>query len=297
MARNPVMFVVEIGSVLTTIVFLRDLGSATGEAEPLRRARRRLALVHRAVRQLRRGDGRGSGQGPGRLAAQGPRRHDGPRPARRRRGRRRCPARSSSSATSAWSSAGEIIPGDGEIIEGIASVDESAITGESAPVIRESGGDRSAVTGGTRVLSDQIVVRITARPGETFLDRMIALVEGAAARRRRTRSPSTSCWPASPSSSCWPRSPCSRFAIYSGAEQDVIVLVALLVCLIPTTIGALLSAHRHRRHGPPRAAQRAGHVAAGRSRRPATAPPCCSTRPARSRSATARPPPSSQPRA
>ena len=84
--------------------------------------------------------------------------------------------------------AGELIPGDGEVIEGIASVDESAITGESAPVIRESGGDRSAVTGGTRVLSDEIVVRITSKPGETFLDRMIALVEGARGRRRRTRS-------------------------------------------------------------------------------------------------------------
>ena len=84
--------------------------------------------------------------------------------------------------------AGDLIPGDGEVIEGIATVDESVITGESAPVIRESGGDRSAVTGGTRVLSDQIKIRITSNPGETFLDRMIALVEGASGRRRRTRS-------------------------------------------------------------------------------------------------------------
>ena len=84
--------------------------------------------------------------------------------------------------------AGEIIPGDGDVVEGIASVDESAITGESAPVIRESGGDRSAVTGGTKVLSDRIVVRITAKPGESFVDRMIALVEGATGRRPRTRS-------------------------------------------------------------------------------------------------------------
>ena len=91
--------------------------------------------------------------------------------------------------------AGEFIPADGEIIEGVASVDESAITGESAPVIRESGGDRSAVTGGTRVISDWIVVRVTADPGHSFLDRMIALVEGAEpGRRRRTRSRSTSCW-------------------------------------------------------------------------------------------------------
>ena len=92
--------------------------------------------------------------------------------------------------------AGQVIPGDGDVVEGIASVDESAITGESAPVIRESGGDRSSVTGGTRVLSDRIVVRITAKPGEGFIDRMIALVEGAPGRRRPTRSPSTSCWPA-----------------------------------------------------------------------------------------------------
>ena len=89
--------------------------------------------------------------------------------------------------------AGELVPGDGEVIEGVASVDESAITGESAPVIRESGGDRSAVTGGTRVLSDWLVVRITTNPGETFLDRMIAMVEGAKRKKTPTKSPSTSC--------------------------------------------------------------------------------------------------------
>ena len=100
--------------------------------------------------------------------------------------------------------AGEVIPGDGDVVEGIATVDESAITGESAPVIRESGGDRSAVTGGTRVLSDEIVVRITARPGETFLDRMIALVEGAEPAEDAERDrPQRSCSPASRSSSCW----------------------------------------------------------------------------------------------
>ena len=92
--------------------------------------------------------------------------------------------------------AGDFIPGDGDVIEGVASVDESAITGESAPVIRESGGDRSAVTGGTRVLSDKILVEITQEPGQSFLDRMINLVEGAERRRRRTRSRSTSCSPA-----------------------------------------------------------------------------------------------------
>ena len=139
-------------------------------------------------------------------------------------------------------SAGEMIPGDGEIIEGIASVDESAITGESAPVIRESGGDRSAVTGGTRVLSDQIVVRITARPGETFLDRMIALVEGASRQKTPNEIALNILLAGLTIIFLLATVTLQPFAIYSGAEQDLIVLVALLVCLIPTTIGALLSA-------------------------------------------------------
>ena len=138
--------------------------------------------------------------------------------------------------------AGELIPGDGEVIEGIASVDESAITGESAPVIRESGGDRSAVTGGTKVLSDRIVVRITSNPGETFLDRMIALVEGAS----RQKTPNEialhillvgltlvflfACVTLVP------------LALYGQIRLSSTVIVALLVCLIPTTIGGLLSA-------------------------------------------------------
>ena len=138
--------------------------------------------------------------------------------------------------------AGELIPGDGEVVEGVASVDESAITGESAPVIRESGGDRSAVTGGTKVLSDRIVVRITSNPGETFLDRMIALVEGAS----RQKTPNEialhillvgltlvflfACVTLVP------------LALYGGIKLSSTVIVALLVCLIPTTIGGLLSA-------------------------------------------------------
>ena len=139
-------------------------------------------------------------------------------------------------------SAGDIIPADGEVIEGIASVDESAITGESAPVIRESGGDRSAVTGGTRVLSDQIVVRVTARPGESFLDRMIALVEGAS--RQKTPNEIALSILLSGLTIVFLLAVVSLqpFAVYSGAHQEVVVLVALLVCLIPTTIGALLSA-------------------------------------------------------
>ncbi len=139
-------------------------------------------------------------------------------------------------------SAGEMIPSDGEIIEGIASVDESAITGESAPVIREAGGDRSAVTGGTRVLSDQIVVRITARPGETFLDRMIALVEGANRQKTPNEIALNTLLAVLTIIFLLATVTLQPFAIYSNAEQEVIVLVALLVCLIPTTIGALLSA-------------------------------------------------------
>ena len=136
-----------------------------------------------------------------------------------------------------------MIPGDGDVIEGIASVDESAITGESAPVIRESGGDRSAVTGGTRVLSDQIVVRITVEAGRDVPRPDDRARRGRRrGRRPRTRSRSTSCWPASRSSSCSRSSRCSRSPSTRGAEQSIIVLVALLVCLIPTTIGALLSA-------------------------------------------------------
>ena len=128
------------------------------------------------------------------------------------------------------------------MIDGIASVDESAITGESAPVIRESGGDRSAVTGGTRVLSDQIVVRITAKPGETFLDRMIALVEGANRQKTPNEIALNILLAGLTLIFLLAVVTLQPFAIYSGGEQSLIVLVALLVCLIPTTIGGLLSA-------------------------------------------------------
>ena len=135
-----------------------------------------------------------------------------------------------------------MIPGDGEVIEGIASVDESAVTGESAPVIRESGGDRSAVTGGTKVLSDRIVVRIGVNPGESFLDRMIGLVEGA----KRQKTPNEIALTVLLAGmtiifliACVTLVP---FGLYSGLRFSVTVIVALLVCLIPTTIGGLLSA-------------------------------------------------------
>ncbi len=139
-------------------------------------------------------------------------------------------------------SAGEFIPGDGEIVEGVASVDESAITGESAPVIREAGGDRSAVTGGTKVLSDHIKVKITSNPGETFLDRMIALVEGASRQKTPNEIALNILLAGLTIIFLLAVVTLQPFAIYSGSPQTVFVLVSLLVCLIPTTIGGLLSA-------------------------------------------------------
>jgi len=139
-------------------------------------------------------------------------------------------------------SAGEFIPGDGEVVIGVASVDESAITGESAPVIRESGGDRSAVTGGTRVLSDQITVKITANPGETFLDRMIKLVEGAERQKTPNEIALNILLAGLTIIFLLAVVTLQPMAIYSGAPQSIFVLISLLVCLIPTTIGGLLSA-------------------------------------------------------
>jgi K+-transporting ATPase ATPase B chain len=138
--------------------------------------------------------------------------------------------------------AGEFVPGDGEVVEGVASVDESAITGESAPVIRESGGDRSAVTGGTRVLSDQIIVKITSNPGETFLDRMIKLVEGAERQKTPNEIALNILLAGLTIIFLLAVVTLQPMAIYSGSPQSVFVLISLLVCLIPTTIGGLLSA-------------------------------------------------------
>ena len=141
-----------------------------------------------------------------------------------------------------WSPPARFVPSDGEIIEGVASVDESAITGESAPVIREAGGDRSAVTGGTRVLSDQIKVKVTSNPGETFLDRMIALVEGAERQKTPNEIALNILLAGLTIIFLLAVVTLQPFAIYSGSPQTVFVLVSLLVCLIPTTIGGLLSA-------------------------------------------------------
>jgi K+-transporting ATPase ATPase B chain len=234
MARNPVMFVVEVGSVLVTVLFFRDPtvfagliaawlwftvlfatfaeamaeGRGKAQAETLRRTRSE-TIAHRLL-----SDG---------LVED-------------------VPSASLRDGDKVVVSAGEVIPADGDVVEGIASVDESAITGESAPVIRESGGDRSAVTGGTRVLSDRIVVLITAKPGESFLDRMIALVEGASRQKTPNEIALDILLAGLTIIFLFSVVTLQPFAVYSGAEQSVIVLVALLVCLIPTTIGALLSA-------------------------------------------------------
>ncbi|HZM00825.1 MAG TPA: potassium-transporting ATPase subunit KdpB [Planctomycetota bacterium] len=248
--RNPVMFVVLVGSVLTTVLWIQALlgrgeapaafigavslflwatvlfanlaealaeGRGKAQAESLKRARRDIAA--------------------NRLAA--PRRDAQATPV---------PASSLRKGEHVLVSAGEFVPADGEIVEGVASVDESAVTGESAPVIRESGGDRSAVTGGTRVLSDWIIVRVTADPGEGFLDRMISLVEGAS-RQRTPNEIALAILLAALTlvflTATATLLPFSAFAVGAAGQGEVITvtaLVALLVCLAPTTIGALVSA-------------------------------------------------------
>jgi K+-transporting ATPase ATPase B chain len=251
MVRNPVMFTVEIGSVFTTVLYLHAVttghgdapagfilavaawlwftvlfanfaeavaeGRGKAQAETLRRARREVVATRLST--------------PSRGAS-----------------REELPAARLRRGDVVWVEAGQIVPGDGEVIEGIASVDESAITGESAPVIRESGGDRSAVTGGTRVLSDWLVVRITAEPGASFLDRMIGLVEGA----KRQKTPNEIALDILlaaltlvfllATATLLPFSVHAVRAAGAGAPVGLTVLVALLVCLIPTTIGGLLSA-------------------------------------------------------
>src|SRR5580704_17927937 len=238
--KNPVMFVVEIGSVVTTYDLIRDRmmhlqgfgfelqitlwlwftvlfanfaeamaeGRGKAQADTLRKAR-----AETMARRLR-GDGTEESIAGSKLRA----------------------------GDLVKVSAGEFIPGDGEVVEGVASVDESAITGESAPVIRESGGDRSAVTGGTRVLSDEIRVRITSNPGATFLDRMISLVEGASRQKTPNEIALNILLAGLTIIFLLAVGTLQPMAIYSGAPQSVFVLVALLVCLIPTTIGGLLSA-------------------------------------------------------
>nr|WP_225080183.1 potassium-transporting ATPase subunit KdpB [Streptomyces sp. CoT10] len=240
MIRNPVMFVVEVGAVLTTLSAIRNPsvfawvitvwlwltvifanlseavaeGRGKAQAETLRRTKKD-TMARRVIRERQPGAPEVTEKVPGTELRLG---------------------------DLVVVEAGEIIPGDGDVAEGIASVDESAITGESAPVIRESGGDRSAVTGGTKVLSDRIVVRITSKPGETFVDRMIALVEGAARQKTPNEVALNIVLASLTIIFMIAVVTLQPFAIFAGAEQSIVILVALVVALIPTTIGALLSA-------------------------------------------------------
>ena len=239
LARNPVMFVVEIGAAFTTILLVRDFArGAAGFGFELQITFWLWATVLFANLAEAMAEGRGKAQ------ADTLRRTRTETVANRFIGGRTeaVPAASLRKGDLVIVQAGEFIPSDGEITEGVASVDESAITGESAPVIREAGGDRSAVTGGTRVLSDWIKVRVTADPGQTFLDRMIALVEGAERQKTPNEIALDILLAGLTIVFLMAVVTLQPFAIYSNAPQSVFVLVSLLVCLIPTTIGGLLSA-------------------------------------------------------
>src|SRR5712671_3828058 len=240
MVKNPVMFVVEVGAVLTTIQLAWNASHHAGQFSfGLQITLWLWFTVLFANFAEAMAEGRGKAQA------------DTLRKSRAETQAHRL--RSDGSTEIVVSSklrsgdivvvvAGEFVPGDGEVIEGVASVDESAITGESAPVLRESGGDRSAVTGGTRVLSDEIKVRITSNPGETFLDRMIKMVEGASRQKTPNEIALNILLAGLTIIFLLAVITLQPFAIYSGAPQSIFVLVSLLVCLIPTTIGGLLSA-------------------------------------------------------
>ncbi|GAA0492362.1 potassium-transporting ATPase subunit KdpB [Streptomyces olivaceiscleroticus] len=236
MIKSPVMFVVLVGSVLTTVFSFKDPGDWFGWVIS---AWLWLTVIFANLAEAV-AEGRGKAQADTlrkaktdtvarRLTADGGTEEQVPGTELRVGDRVVCEA-------------GDIIPGDGDVVEGVASVDESAITGESAPVIRESGGDRSAVTGGTKVLSDRIVIRITAKPGETFIDRMINLVEGAARQKTPNEIALNILLASLTIVFLLAVVTLPPFADYAGKHLTMVVLVALLVCLIPTTIGALLSA-------------------------------------------------------
>ena len=236
MMKNPVMFVVEVGSGVTTLLLFRERQSFAFNLQITLWLWFTVLFANFAEAMA---EGRGKAQA------------DTLRKARSEtEAKRLMPSGTTETIPSSqlragdvvMVAAGELVPGDGEVIEGVASVDESAITGESAPVIREAGGDRSAVTGGTRVLSDLIKVRITSNPGETFLDRMIALVEGAERQKTPNEIALNILLAGLTIIFLLAVITLQPFAIYSGSPQTVFVLVSLLVCLIPTTIGGLLSA-------------------------------------------------------
>ncbi|MEI9978698.1 MAG: potassium-transporting ATPase subunit KdpB [Edaphobacter sp.] len=240
MMKNPVMFVVEIGSVITTVYLLRDL---MAHHVTFRFDLQITLWLWFTV--LFANFAEAMAEGRGKAQADALRRAKSETSAQRIRvdgGTEEVASSDLRAGDVVIVVAGHMIPGDGEVIEGVASVDESAITGESAPVIREAGGDRSAVTGGTRVLSDQIRVKITSNPGETFLDRMIALVEGAERQKTPNEIALNILLAGLTIIFLLAVVTLQPIAIYSSAPQTVFVLISLLVCLIPTTIGGLLSA-------------------------------------------------------
>jgi potassium-transporting ATPase ATP-binding subunit len=240
--RNPVMFTVEVGSALVTLRFMVNLIEGGG---PGGRSFTGQVALWLWFTVLFANFAEAMAEGRGKAQADELRRTRKETTARRLRqdgGTEPVPAAELTKGDQVMVEAGEVIPGDGEVVEGIASVDESAITGESAPVIREAGGDRSAVTGGTRVLSDWIRVRITSEPGKSFLDRMIALVEGAARQKTPNEIALSILLSVMTLIFLFAVVTLQPFAVYSGRRADVVILVALLVCLIPTTIGGLLSA-------------------------------------------------------
>jgi K+-transporting ATPase ATPase B chain len=245
MARNPVMFVVEVGSVITTVIFVLDLFNGTpGFSGANNELFVGQITVWLWLTVLFANFAEAVAEGRGKAQAAALRRTRTDTIARRLVDgeEERVPSTRLKKGDIVVCEAGDIVPGDGDVIEGIASIDESAITGESAPVIREAGGDRSAVTGGTRVLSDRIVVQITANPGETFLDRMITLVESASRRKTPNEIALNILLAALTIIFMVATVTLQPFAIYAGASVTITVLISLLVCLIPTTIGGLLSA-------------------------------------------------------
>src|SRR5271167_3147288 len=239
--KNPVIFVVEIGALLTSIDWVLEIVHRTGGI-----GFGLQITVWLWFTVLFANFAEAMAEGRGKAQAETLRKAKAETPARRLK-RDGCTmeivaSTELRSGDIVLVAAGEFIPGDGEVVEGVASVDESAITGESAPVIRESGGDRSAVTGGTRVLSDEIKVKITSNPGETFLDRMIQLVEGASRQKTPNEIALNILLAGLTIIFLLAVVTLQPYAMYSGSPQTVFVLVSLLVCLIPTTIGGLLSA-------------------------------------------------------
>ncbi|WP_197355723.1 potassium-transporting ATPase subunit KdpB [Streptomyces clavuligerus] len=236
MVKSPVMFVVLIGSVVTTVLAIADPTDGFGWA----------ITVWLWLTTIFANLAEAVAEGRGKAQADTLRKAKTDTVARRLTAttEERVPGTDLTIGDLVVCEAGDIIPGDGDVVEGVASVDESAITGESAPVIRESGGDRSAVTGGTKVLSDRIVVKITTKPGETFIDRMINLVEGAARQKTPNEIALNILLASLTVVFLLAVVTLKPFAVYAGADDEtsLIVLTALLVCLIPTTIGALLSA-------------------------------------------------------